>query len=298
MLSAFPLTPLRNDQVDEPAFLRIIQRLATSGVDSITVLGSTGCAAYLSPDERDRVATLAVQQASEVPVWVGVSDLRTSRVLQHVESAERAGAAGILLAPMSYQPLTENDVFELFRTISARTSLPITVYDNPGTTHFTFTQELYGRIASLPGIVSIKIPPAPGDRATTRKRIDGLRAILPEHVGIGISGDAAAATALLAGCDTWYSVIAGTLPLAALSITEPAARSDAEATVAASERLEPLWALFARYGGSLRVVAAIAEQLGLAAKDSLPLPIQGLDADARSHVASVLRELNIHDESR
>ena len=57
-LSAFPLTPLASDEVDEAAFVRLVQRLAAAGVDSITALGSTGSYAYLGGDERRRVARL------------------------------------------------------------------------------------------------------------------------------------------------------------------------------------------------------------------------------------------------
>ena len=46
-LSAFPLTPLHDDVVDEAAYVGLIERLAASGVDSITALGSTGAYAYL-----------------------------------------------------------------------------------------------------------------------------------------------------------------------------------------------------------------------------------------------------------
>lgn len=41
-LSAFPLTPLAGDQLDKHAYARLIERLVTAGVDSITALGSTG----------------------------------------------------------------------------------------------------------------------------------------------------------------------------------------------------------------------------------------------------------------
>ena len=108
-LSAFPLTPLANDAVDERAFASIVERLARAGVDSITALGSTGSYAYLSLAERARVARLAVQHAGDTPVFVGVGALRTSQVLENVETAAEAGASGILLAPMTYQPLTDTD---------------------------------------------------------------------------------------------------------------------------------------------------------------------------------------------
>jgi 4-hydroxy-tetrahydrodipicolinate synthase len=256
-------------------------------------LGSTGSYAYLSSEERARVARLAVEHAENTPVVVGVGALRTSHVLKNIDGAEKAGARAVLLAPMTYQPLTHNDVFELYRTVTEHTDLPVIVYDNPGTTHFTFTTELYSRIAELPGISSIKIPGVPIDATAAREHVAGIRAVLPERVTIGVSGDAFAATGLNAGCDAWYSVIGGTLPKPALEITRAALSGDAAGASAASERLAPLWALFAEFGGSLRVVAAIAEQLGLAAPSCLPLPIRGLGATQRARVAKVVNELGL-----
>ena len=221
-LSAFPLTPLADDAVDEHAFVRLIERLSEAKVDSITALGSTGSYAYLSSEERSRVARLAVEHAGETPVFIGVGALRTSHVLANAEKAEQAGASGLLLAPMTYQPLTDDDVFELFRTVTANSSLPVIVYDNPGTTHFTFTTELYGRIAELTGIASIKIPGVPADPEQAQARVQEIRAAVPAHVTIGVSGDAKAAAGLAAGCDAWYSVIGGTLPALAMRITQAA----------------------------------------------------------------------------
>ncbi len=294
-LSAFPLTPLADDALDERAFIGLIERLAGSGVDSITALGSTGSYAYLTAEERAHVARLAVASAGTTPVFVGVGALRTSQVLTNVRNAEDAGARGVLLAPMTYQPLTEDDVFELFRAVCDRTDLPVIVYDNPGTTHFTFTTELYGRIAELPGIASIKIPGVPSDPPAARARIDEIRAAIPERVTVGVSGDAFAAAGLNAGCDAWYSVIGGTLPEPALRITRAVAAGRGAEATAESERLALLWGLFAEFGGSLRVVAAIAEHLGLAPERCLPLPIRGLNGEQRSRVAEVVRELGLDE---
>lgn len=292
-LSVFPLTPLVDDVVDEAAFATQVERLAAAGVDSITALGSTGSYAYLSRQERATVARLAVEHAGTVPVFIGIGALRTSQVLAHAEDAQRAGAAGLLLAPMTYQPLTDDDVYELFRTVTAHSSVPVIVYDNPGTTRFTFNLDLYARIAELPGIASFKIPGVPTDLGEARAHIAKIRAALPEWVTIGVSGDAVAATGLVSGCAAWYSVIGGTLPELALRITRAAQNGDHQAVAAESERLAPLWALFSDLGGSLHVTAAIAEQLGFARRPCLPLPILGLDDDQRAHVARVLEGLGI-----
>lgn len=293
-LSAFPLTPLAHDAVDETAFVRLIERLVEANVDSITALGSTGSYAYLSSEERSRVARLAVEHAGDIPVFIGIGALRTSQVLANAENAEQAGASGLLLAPMTYQPLTEDDVFELFRTVTVHSSLPVIVYDNPGTTHFTFTTELYGRIAELPGIASVKIPGVPAGPEQAQARVREIRAAVPAHVTIGVSGDAKAAAGLAAGCAAWYSVIGGTLPALAMGISRAVLEGRVNEALAESERLAPLWELFAEFGGSIRVVAAIAERLGLASRASLPLPIQGLNEDQRDRVAGVIDELGLH----
>lgn len=292
-LSAFPLTPLMHDDLDEGSFIGLIQRLTAAGVDSITALGSTGSYPYLTCAERARAARLAVEHAGQVPVFVGVGALRTSEVLKNVDAAEEAGASAALLAPMSYQPLTEGDVFELFRTVAERSSLPVIVYDNPGTTGFHFTTELYGRIAQLDRVASIKIPAVPGDPAEARAHVAAIREAIPDDVTLGVSGDPSAAAGLNAGCQSWYSVIGGTLPQPALVIARAALAGCPEVAEAESQRLAPLWDLFTEFGGSLRVVAAIAEHLGLAPQRSLPLPIQGLDPAQRQHVAAVLNELRL-----
>jgi len=290
-LSAFPLTPMNESTIDEAAFVRLVERLVAAGVDSIGALGSTGNYAYLSPAERGRIARLAVAHAGDVPVIVGISALRTRDVLTLAEDAQAAGASAVLLAPMSYQPLADEEVFGLFEAVSARLSVPLCVYDNPGTTRFQFSDELHGRIAALPGVASIKIPGVLTEPAAARERVARLRALVPPEVTIGVSGDAFAATGLNAGCDAWYSVIGGLVPEIALAITRAAQAGREDEATGLGQRLEPLWALFRRHGGSLRVVATAAELLGLAEPPSLPLPLRTLEGQDRQQLAAVLEML-------
>src|SRR5207253_8671734 len=125
-------------------------------------------------------------------------------------------------------------------TVTANISVPLCVYDNPGTTHFEFTDELHGRIAHLPNVRSIKIPGVPEAPDQAKTRVDRLRALIPEHVTIGVSGDAFAATGLNAGCEVWYSVIGGLFPKTALAITRAALSGNAEEATRLSECLNPL----------------------------------------------------------
>ncbi|MFL5995962.1 MAG: dihydrodipicolinate synthase family protein [Streptomyces sp.] len=291
-LSAFPLTPTDEHGIDDTAYATLVARLAAAGVDSIGALGSTGGYAYLTREQRAQAVKIAVEAADGVPVIVGIGALRTTHVLALAEDAQKAGASGVLLAPMTYQPLTEEEVFGLYEDVTRELSVPLCVYDNPGTTHVNFTDELHGRIAQLPNVGSIKIPGVPHDPAQAKARVDALRALIPDTVTIGVSGDYTAARGLNAGCDAWYSVIGGTFPQTALALTRAARSGAPDRATDLSDELEPLWALFRRHG-SLRVISGAASHLGLTGEPNLPLPLRGLDEAARQDVAAVLSALKL-----
>jgi len=213
-LSAFPLTPVdTNGFVDADTLGVLVDRLAIAGVDSIGLLGSTGNYAYLDRGERARAVAAGVEAAAgRVPVIVGVGALRTNWAIELAGDAERAGASGLLLAPMSYIPLTTNEAAAHYRAVAGATALPLCIYNNPGTTNFTFSDALISELAAVPGVAAIKMPlPADGAYANELAR---LRAATPKGFSIGYSGDWGAPPSLLAGGDAWYSVVAGLLPAA------------------------------------------------------------------------------------
>lgn len=291
-LSAFPLTPTHEHGIDSTAYATLVARLAAAGVNSVGALGSTGGYAYLTREERAHALKIAVEAADGTPVMAGIGALRTSHVLALAEDAQKAGASAVLLAPMTYQPLTEDEVFGLYEDVTRELSVPLCVYDNPGTTHVHISDELHGRIAQLPNVGSIKIPGVPDDPAQAKTRIDALRALIPDTVTIGVSGDWMAVRGLNAGCDAWYSVIGGTFPVTALALTRTAQAGHAGPAADMSDALEPLWALFRRHG-SLRVMSAAASHLGLTGEPNLPRPLRALDEAARQDVAEVLNALGL-----
>lgn len=292
-LSAFPLTPMNESGLDEHAFARLVENLAMAKVSSIGALGSTGSYAYLSRAERQHVAQLAVDAAGATPVMVSIGALRTRDVLLLAEDAQKAGVSALLLPAMSYQRLTDEDVFSMYETVTHNISVPLCVYDNPGTTHFNFSNALLGRIAHLSNVRSIKIPGVPNAPEEAKVRVDRLRALIPAAVTIGISGDAFAATGLNAGCEAWYSVLGGLFPITAKAITDAALSGNAQEANRLSERLEPLWSLFREFGGSFRVIATAAELRGFTHKPSVPLPMKTLNGDGLRKIAAVIDELEL-----
>jgi len=239
-LSAFPITPTdKAGVVDTSALAVILDRIQEAGAASIGLLGSTGGYAFLSRDQRRRaVETAMATVGRKVPVIVGVGALRTDEAQALASDAREAGADGLLLAPVSYTPLTEQEVYEHYAAVAEVGKLPLCIYNNPSTTKFTFSVELVERLAKVPNIVAIKMP-LPGDcdysseMATVRRRT-------ASSFAMGYSGDWGAADALLAGADAWYSVVAGLLPSEALALTRAAQSGDIEKAERVNRAFEPL----------------------------------------------------------
>ncbi|GLU28462.1 dihydrodipicolinate synthase family protein [Brucella sp. NBRC 12950] len=290
-LSAFPLTPIdAAGNLIEDALNSFLTRVHDAGADSVGLLGSTGGYAFLTREQRRHTVRTAVQHISgKVPLIVGVGALRTDEAQALARDAADAGADALLLAPVSYTPLTQEEGFEHFKAVASATDLPLCIYNNPGTTRFIFTDELITRLAELKNIKAIKMPlPADEDYAA---EIAKLRATTPDDFAIGYSGDWGAKDALLAGADAFYSVSAGLLPkqfAALVRAAQSGAREDAERINAA---FEPLWNLFKAHG-SFRVMYLIADLLGIS-KIEPPRPILPLGGKTRGQVETALKALNI-----
>jgi 4-hydroxy-tetrahydrodipicolinate synthase len=292
-LSAFPITPAdEHGQINTAAHGVLLERLCAAGVDSIGLLGSTGTYAYLTREERRRAVAAAVKCVSgRVPVIVGAGALRTDQAQNLARDADAEGADALLLAPVSYTPLTQTECFEHFRAVASVTQLPICIYNNPGTTHFTFSRDLLERLAGIETVRAVKMPlPADGDY---QSEIAELRRRTP--FSIGYSGDWGAAPALLAGADGWYSVVAGMLPRVSLLLTRAAQTKDAAAVSRIDRQLQPLWETFKTYG-SLRVMYVLQEELAPGTA-SLPRPLLPLEGAERAHVVKVLAPLQTLERS-
>jgi 4-hydroxy-tetrahydrodipicolinate synthase len=290
-LSAFPITPSDADgRVNVVALRKLLTPLIEAKVNSIGLLGSTGSYPYLSRTERRRALEAAIDEAGgRVPILVGVGALRTDDAVLLAQDAQAIGAAAGLLAPVSYTPLTEDEVFEHFATIARESGLPLCIYDNPSTTHFRFSPTLIGRLSRLPGIIAVKSP-APEPQAVPAHLAE-LRSVVPDGFSLGYSVDWHSVEALIAGGDAWYSVVAGLLPQISMTIVRAVQDGDVAEARRLNARLDPLWSLFKEFS-SLRVIYASADLLGIC-RAAPPRPILPLSDAARQRVADVLQTLEL-----
>lgn len=288
-LVAFPITPMSPEgRVDTAALRGLLRRLLEAQVEAVGVLGSTGSYPYLARDERRRALDAAAAELDgRATLMAGVGALRTDEAIQHARDAKAAGARIGLLAPMSYTPLTEPEVFAHFEAVAGEGELPLCIYDNPASTHFAISDGLLQRLSAIAGVVALKAPaPAAPDAVA---RVDALRDMTAAGFSVGFSVDGNAPEALIAGGDAWYSVLAGLFPAPAMAISRAVAASDHDEARRLHRALEPMWALF-RTHSSLRVIYAAANVLGLC-RHAPPRPILPLPPAAQAEVAEVVSRL-------
>jgi 4-hydroxy-tetrahydrodipicolinate synthase len=288
-LSAFPITPCdAAGRVDTGALRGLLKRIDTAGADSIGLLGSTGSYMYLDRAEKRRAIEAAADCLDgSTPVIVGVGALRTDEAVALARDAQDAGAQGLLLAPVSYTPLGDDEVFEHFSAVAAATQLPLCIYNNPGTTHFSISRTLLARLAAIPSIAAVKNPALPATDITAAHQ--ATLSAVPGGFAVGYSGDWLVADAILAGGVAWYSVVAGTLPEPSVKLMRAAQAGDRAEVERINALFEPLWTLF-RELSSYLVVHAIANLLELSPYDP-PLPIRPLSQADRQRVKAALEVL-------
>ncbi|WP_157940137.1 dihydrodipicolinate synthase family protein [Arthrobacter ruber] len=210
-LIAYPVTPFTpNGSVGRDDLHALVGGLAAAPVDAVTVLGSSGSFAYLDRAERSLVARTSIEAVDgRLPVAVGISSVGTREVLDAAADAQAAGAAGLVLSPVSYVPLTDDEVLAQVRAVCSVTDLPICLYNNPGTTQFDYSLQVVAELSALPQVVAFK--DTASDAVTFNARHVELAALVPDGFSHGVSGDALMMTGEVAA-DAWHSGPAALLP--------------------------------------------------------------------------------------
>jgi 4-hydroxy-tetrahydrodipicolinate synthase len=134
-----PLTPFTADlEVDEGALRRQIDYVITDCAATMVVAAGveTQEYTYLGLDARKALIRSTIEAvAGRVPVMVGISHPSFKTAIELAHEAEKLGAAAVqLLAPQ--RPFagapSRDDLIAYFEAVARETSLPITLYLNPG----------------------------------------------------------------------------------------------------------------------------------------------------------------------
>jgi len=151
-------TQLKKDQsLDLDATARHVEALLDSGVTGLVMLGSLGENQALGPEEKRAVIDLTVALVrGRVPVLSGVAENSTVAACRYVEAGEKAGLDGFMLMPAMVYKGDARETLAHFRTVAARTGLPIMIYNNPISYGNDITPEMFAKLAEVPNFVALK----------------------------------------------------------------------------------------------------------------------------------------------
>lgn len=151
------VTPFNQGKIDEPAFLKLIERQIQAGVNGIVPCGTTGESPTLSHEEHKRVVELTVKQVSgRVKVIAGAGSNSTAEAIDLTRFAKQAGADAALVITPYYNKPTQRGLYLHFEAIAQEVDIPIILYNVPGRTAVNLEIDTLTALAELPGIVGIK----------------------------------------------------------------------------------------------------------------------------------------------
>ncbi len=188
------VTPFHRDgSLDEAALRRLVRRQIEAGVNFLVPCGTTGENPTLTREEHLRVVEITVAEAKPtgVPVLAGAGGYNTAEVVELARECERVGANGLLSVTPYYNKPTPEGLYEHYRAIAAKTSLPIIVYNVPGRTGLNVDPGTLKRLAEIDSITGVK------EASGNINQMGAIIASLPERFSV-LSGDDSMTLPLLA----------------------------------------------------------------------------------------------------
>lgn len=255
-LVAFPVTPtLADEGVDETRLRSLLDEIICGGIDGLAILGSSGAAALFPEAQRMRVAEVALAHvAGRVPVMVGTGALTTAESIRLSRHAAEHGAAAVLVVPIAYWRLREEELVEHFLRVADSVAVPLCLYNNPRLTLTDMSPELMARIGAHPRIRSVKETSSDVHRIAEMRRLDPAM-----HVSTGRDGQAIDAMAI--GAQGWHCAMANIAPERCVVVFRLCKAGRFDAARAAWAPIERL-ASFCVENGLLRSLHAALELLG------------------------------------
>lgn len=202
------VTPMdSHGAVDESSLERLVDWHLDNQTDGIVVTGTTGESATLSDEEHYHIIALVVEQvAGRVPVIAGAGSNSTSHAIELTRSARKAGADAALIVTPYYNKPTQFGLYQHYRLIAEKVTLPIILYNVPGRTGCDLLPDTVRQLSVVPGIIGIK--EATGDM----HRLDEIKKLCGDRFAIYSGDDATSFDALCHGAVGIISVTANVAP--------------------------------------------------------------------------------------
>src|SRR5215813_8594051 len=230
-------TPMKdNEDLDLPRLKWFLDHLLAAGVHGVFVLGTNS--EFYALDEREKqevVATAVAHVNKRVPVFAGTGAETTREAVRLTRMAEKEGADGVSVITPYFVSPSQQEIYDHYRRIAESTSLPVILYNNPGTCGgVKIDVDIVARLAQVPNILGVK--DSSGDLQNTNEYVR----VVPERFAVMMGRDTLIFPALVMGARGAVPATGNIAPSLLVRIYETFRKGDIEASKAAQLQLNPL----------------------------------------------------------
>lgn len=282
------VTPLdRDEELNEAALRQLVNHLIDGGVHGLFPVGSQGEFYAFTPDEKQRIWEIVVEEtAGRVPVYAGTGAITTREVIALNKRAERAGVNAVsVITPYFIHP-SQEELYRHYVAIAEATTLPVILYNNPGRTGgVNLSADLVARLAEHPNIVGIK--DSSGDFSLTAEYIRNT----DDDFAVLLGRDTLIYAGLVHGAKGSITATANVVPSLVVEIYEAFIAGDLDRALQAQLRLAPLRLAFG-LGTFPVVVKEALEMIGIPAGPARS-PVGPMSQANRDKLKAVLQEMGV-----
>lgn len=194
------ITPFKasDESVDFDGLAEVTSYLADNGVDGVIPSGSTGEMVALTHEEQKAVNAAVCKAADgRVKVFCSTGAYRTKDVIDMSQSAEAAGADGVMIVTPWYMAPNEDELYEHYKAVRKAIRIPIMLYHNPYYSTCLLSDEFMAKLYNDGIIDAVK------ERQADVYRQQDLRALTDDGFGIFYGYDICPVESVSMWADGW-----------------------------------------------------------------------------------------------
>ena len=231
------ITPMNQDgSINYEQLRDLIDWHIENGTDGIVAVGTTGESATLPVEEHLAVIEATVKHVNKrVPVIAGTGANNTVEAIALSKAAEQAGADYTLSVVPYYNKPSQEGIYQHFKAIAEATSIPMIIYNVPGRTVVSMSNDTILRLAKIPNIVGVK--EASGNIGNNIELINSV----PEGFAVFSGDDPTGLPFMLCGGHGVVTVAANVAPKLFADMCRAALEGDIATARRLNEQLIPIY---------------------------------------------------------
>ena len=231
------ITPMNQDgSINYEQLHDLIDWHIENGTDGIVAVGTTGESATLPVEEHLAVIEATVKHVNKrIPVIAGTGANNTVEAIALSKAAEQAGADYTLSVVPYYNKPSQEGIYQHFKAIAEATSIPMVIYNVPGRTVVSMSNDTILRLAEIPNIVGVK--EASGKIGSNIELINSV----PEGFAVFSGDDPTGLPFMLCGGHGVVTVAANVAPKLFADMCRAALEGDIATARRLNEQLIPIY---------------------------------------------------------